>query len=331
MVNLEELKELEELEKELKELEEPDTLGEEDAEEGNEIFSIPVDSLSGETYELTLSMEEPEEEDEEELELTAEFFGELAEAQELGFIKKIFRKIKRGFKKLWRKKWVRAALIAGAVVGAGALYKFSPAFKAFVKKAVFKTKQKWWGFKNWLRAKKWRVKRWWYRRRWLARVRKLRKRHPRSWWRRLQKARRLALAYKAKARARRYLRLFRKTRKPFYLRLYRRWLRAYRRLIRPRHRPVRPAVIRPAVRTFVRPQTSLIRLQTPRIRTPVIRRPRTGTVTPYLREKIRLRTPQIRTNVPKLRIQTQKQQLNNVLAPLFIVGGALTLMRLMRG
>ncbi len=288
-----------ELTEELRELEEVedliDELGGELGEEKT-IITLSVDSFGSEDYEISLELDEdPEDMDEEDLELMAEFYGELAEAQELGFIKKLFRKIKKGFKKIWRKKWLRTAVITAGVVGAGALaYKFSPAFRGVIQRGIFKAKQKWWAFRRWTTAQKWRIKRWWRRRRWLSRVRKLQKKEPRSWWSRLKKANRLRIAYKAEARAKKYLSLYRKTGDNRYLNLFKRWQRAYKRLMTPE-------------------------------------RPEKGSITTF-RERIKLQTPQVRANIPRLNIQQQQQAgLQKALMPLLLVGGGLTLLRFMRG
>ena len=288
-----------ELTEELRELEEVENLIDElegELEDERAVITLAVDSLGEEDYEISLELDEdPEDMDEEDLELMAELYGELAEAQELGFIKKLFRKIKKGFKKIWRKKWLRTAVITAGVIGAGALaYKFSPRFRGLVQRGIFKAKQKWWAFRRWTIAQKWRIKRWWARRKWLSRVRKLQKKEPRSWWSKLKRANRLRIAYRARARAKKYLSLYKETKDNRYLNLFKRWQRAYKRLMAPEQSENR-------------------------------------SITAF-RERIKFQTPQIKANIPSLNIQQQQQAgLQKALMPLILVGGGLTLLRFMRG
>ncbi len=322
---IDELSELEEIEEELNSLDNEeeyyeDYEGDEVEEmegEDKEFVSLPVDSFGEENFEISLTLDEdPEDMDEEELELMSELYGELAEAQELGFLKRIFKRVRKAVRKVWRKKWFRTAVAIGATVGSPFITTYipNPRLKTAIRRRVFKVKRKWWAFRRWTSTKKWRVKRWIARRRWLTKVRKLRRKHPRSWWRRLKRANRLKIAYRARARtkrylvlARRYRNLWRRTKRRSYLNLYRKYINLYNRWYRTLLKAVRKPIRR--VRRAIRKKP--IKIQ------------------PVRRTRRVKRTPQTKPSTSPISRQ-QQADLQQALMPLLLVGGGLTLIRLLR-
>ncbi|RUM32965.1 MAG: hypothetical protein DSY42_00140 [Aquifex sp.] len=335
------LKDVEDTEREIEEyLRLENELGEFSELEGeeenpNEVLSVPIDSLSGESYELSFELDTPIDTlDGEEALALAELYGELSEAQELGFFKKLFRKVRKTFKKVGRfirRKPLKAAIIAGAVIGGGALaYKYGLLSKA---KAWLLAKGR--ALSNWARYKKWQIRRALVRRRWLARVKKLQKKHPRTWFSRLRSAWRKGIILRTKTQARRYFNLWRRTRKRIYLNAYRRLIRAYRRLIgrrrirrpvrigrRPIRRPVR--AYRPPVRSMKRPTKPVPAIM------PVRSHQRTANTT--VRKRTVPSTPKPPKPVsPAPATPTQDKGLQNALMPLMLFTGGFMLFRMLRG
>lgn len=322
-------KEIEEylrFENELSELE-----GEEE-ENPNEVFTIPVDSLSGESYELSIELDTQIDNplSGEEAQILAELYGELAEAQELGFLKKVFKKIKKAFRKLGRfirRKPLKAAIITSAVIGAGALaYKHGLFSKA--KAWLLKKKR---AFSNWLRWKKWQIRRALVRRRWITRVRKLKKKHPKTWFSKLKRYWRRRIILRTRNQLNRYLKLWRRTRKRIYLNAYRRLLKAHRRLIRDVRRPIRRAVRRPIRRVVRRPIRRAVRRPIRRVVRRAVRRAKKPipAIMPVKTQQRRVATA-IRKPVPSTP-KTQNKELQEALMPLVLFTGGFMLFRMLRG
>ncbi|RUM29853.1 MAG: hypothetical protein DSY42_05740, partial [Aquifex sp.] len=348
------LKDVEDTEREIEEyLRLENELGEFSELEGeeenpNEVLSVPIDSLSGESYELSIELDTPIDTlDGEEALALAELYGELSEAQELGFFKKLFRKIRKAFKKVVRfikRKPLKALIIGSAVVGGTALaHKYG-----LFSKAKAWLRNKYIGFRNWLRWKKWQIRRALVRMRWLAKVRKLKRKHPRTWFSRLKRYWRRRIILRIKNQLNRYWQLWRRRRKRIYLNAYRRLLKGYRRLIGRRTRtmplwiqPFSWRRIRRPVRIWRRPIRRPVRAyrhpvrpkRTPSKPIPAIMPIRTHqrTATTTVIRRTQTYRPIPKTVTPTPMTPAQNKGLQDALMPLMLFTGGFMLFRMLRG